>query len=140
MGIYGIESFLIQGRNPFPSIRDTVPFKFLTALHIQAGSPVFRVFLKDFPEVMLFNVDADPHETRNVAGDNPAVVNEGIAELDHWHGTMMETSDYAEDPLWTVVREGGPFHTRGMLAQYCQRLRDTGRGHHADKLEKQYTG
>jgi choline-sulfatase len=95
---------------------------------------------KNFPEVMLFNLENDPHETRNIAADNRAVVNEGIAKLEHWHGTMMETSDYAEDPLWTVMREGGPFHTRGMLAQYCNRLRETGRGHHADKLERQYTG
>ncbi|HUS90327.1 MAG TPA: sulfatase, partial [Phycisphaerae bacterium] len=52
----------------------------------------------------------------------------------------MATSDYAEDPLWTVMREGGPYHTRDALAGYCKRLRETHRGHHADFLDAHPTG
>ena len=53
---------------------------------------------------------------------------------------MMKTSEYPEDPLWTVMQEGGPYHTRDMLATYCKRLRETGRAHHAEFLEKHPTG
>jgi hypothetical protein len=36
------------------------------------------------------------------------------------------------------MREGGPFHTRwAYFEMYLKRLRETGRAHHADKLEKQ---
>ena len=33
----------------------------------------------------------------------------------------------SEWTCWTVLREGGLFHTRGHLLSYCQRLRETGR-------------
>jgi choline-sulfatase len=36
--------------------------------------------------------------------------------------------------LMIVLREGGPFHTRGALPAYLKRLRETGRGHHAGRL------
>jgi hypothetical protein len=51
---------------------------------------------------------------------------------------MMRTADDNIDPLWTVMREGGPLHTRGHLASYCERLRQTGRAHHADALEARH--
>jgi hypothetical protein len=34
----------------------------------------------------------------------------------------------------TVIAEGGPFHCRGELRAYLERLRATGRGDHADAL------
>ena len=58
--------------------------------------------------------------------------------LDEWHAEMMETSDSAADPMWTVMQEGGPFHVRSNLAGYCERLRATGRAHHADALERRH--
>lgn len=90
--------------------------------------------LKDLKPRMLFNVADDPHMTRDLAQERPEVVNEGIARLETWHAEMMATSESDADPLWTVIREGGPYHTRGMLARYCERLRATGRAHHADAL------
>jgi hypothetical protein len=38
------------------------------------------------------------------------------------------------DPLWTVMAEGGPAHTRGALPAYLERLRADGRGALADAL------
>jgi len=95
---------------------------------------------KNFPPIMLFNVQEDPHETNNLADKHPTIVNQALAMLDEWHAEMMSSSAYAEDPLWTVMREGGPFHVRGALEEYCRRLRATGRAHHAEKLEAQYGG
>jgi hypothetical protein len=36
--------------------------------------------------------------------------------------------------MMTVMREGGPFHTRGELPAYLKRLEATGRKHHALNL------
>lgn len=87
-----------------------------------------------FPDVMLFDVKSDPHEQRDLAPDQPARVNEALRLLDNWHGQMMRTATHAQDPMWTVINEGGPLHTRGQLPGYLQRLRDTDRGSWADRL------
>jgi arylsulfatase A-like enzyme len=91
--------------------------------------------MKDFGPVMLFNVDEDPHETRDLAGERPDVVREGLALLERWHADMMATSASTEDPLWTVMSQGGPFHTRYAVDQYSKRLRETGREEAARWLE-----
>ena len=90
--------------------------------------------LKDLPPKLLFNIADDPHMTRDLAAEQPDTLNEGLARLHEWHTEMMNTSESEVDPMWNVIREGGPFHTRGMLGKYCERLRETGRGHHADAL------
>jgi arylsulfatase A-like enzyme len=90
--------------------------------------------LKSLPPKMLFNVADDPHMTRDLSNDRPNLVNEGLAKLHEWQAEMMSTSESEVDPLWNVIREGGPFHTRGRLHRYCEHLRATGRSHHADAL------
>jgi hypothetical protein len=57
-----------------------------------------------------------------------------MALLSDWQYEMMLSSRTDVDPLMTVLREGGPFHTRGMLPGYLARLRDTGRTNHAERL------
>lgn len=94
--------------------------------------------LKNFPPVMLFNAAEDPHETNNLAAERPEVVSQGLARLAEWQGQMMLTSRSGIDPLFQVISEGGPLHTRGQLGRYCERLRATGRGHHADALEARH--
>ena len=100
----------------------------------------YHTGLKNYPARMLFNVASDPHELNDLAATHPQLVDRGQALLSAWAEEMMATSDYDEDPLWTVMREGGPYHTRGALASYCKRLRDTGRPHHADFLEAHPNG
>jgi hypothetical protein len=53
-----------------------------------------------------------------------------------WQAEMMVRAQTDVDPMLTVLREGGPFHTRGMLPRYLERLRLTGRVAHAERLEK----
>jgi len=36
------------------------------------------------------------------------------------------------------MQEGGPFHVRGRLQEYCRWLRETGRSHHAEALEARH--
>jgi len=100
----------------------------------------YHTGLKDLRARMLFNVAEDPHELDDLAEAEPALADHGQALLEQWHGEMMRTSERAEDPMWRVLREGGPFHTRGRLAGYAQRLRQTGRAQHADFLEAHPTG
>ena len=90
--------------------------------------------LKDFAPQMLFNVEDDPHLSRDLASERANLANEGAAKLEQWHSEMMSSSESDIDPMWNVIREGGPFHTRGCLGSYCERLRETGRGQHAEAL------
>lgn len=89
---------------------------------------------KDFPTLMLFNIKEDPHEQHNIAEAQPDIVNRALALLSDWQHEMMLTSVHDSDPMMTVLREGGPYYTRGQLSKYLGRLRATGRSHHADTL------
>lgn len=101
----------------------------------------YHAGLKDFPELMLFEVVNDPHEQVNLAHERPEVVNAGLARLESWHSTMLASSHTVPlDPMQTVLREGGPFHTRGVLESYAKRLRETGRAEHAERLEARAGG
>jgi choline-sulfatase len=91
-----------------------------------------------FPDVMLFDLASDPHEQVNLAEEQPAVVQAALGQLEAWHAEMMRSSSQATDPMQTVLREGGPWHVRGQLPAYLERLRNTGRGHWADQLQEKY--
>lgn len=81
-----------------------------------------------FPQEMLFDLEKDPYEQHNVAAEYPEVCRDAVYRLNDWHDDMMMTMDYEVDPLWTVIREGGPHHAKGHLKQYIERLEATGRG------------
>ena len=89
-----------------------------------------------FPPVMLFNVVEDPHLQNDLAPTKVDVSNHGIALLDKWMGEILDTATHADDPMRTVMLEGGPLHTRGVLPEYLKRLRATGRADGADELAK----
>ena len=50
----------------------------------------------------------------------------------------MLKNDVDSDPMWTVMRENGPFHTWGALDGYIERLEHTGRHEAAVKLRAKY--
>ncbi len=91
--------------------------------------------MKNFRPYMLFNVAEDPHEQNDLAEQRPDVVNQGIRTLEAWHADMMATSESRIDPLWTVMAQGGPYHTRYAVDDYIEHLRETGRPEAADWLE-----
>ncbi len=82
---------------------------------------------KDLAPLLLWDLTVDPHEQHNLAEARPDVVRQSLALLTEWYGEMALTTRHDVDPMMTVLREGGPFHTRGMLPRYLQRLRETGR-------------
>jgi len=76
---------------------------------------------------MLYNLRDDPHEEHDLASARPDLCREAAHRLLGWHDSMMASMDYSVDPLWTVIREGGPEHARGHLKEYCARLEQTDR-------------
>ena len=88
----------------------------------------------DLPAYQLFDVVADPHEEQDLATTRPELVDRGCRLLDEWLAAMMRSASQPQDPLWTVLAEGGPFHCRGQLPAYLDRLRATGRSDCAERL------
>ncbi len=100
----------------------------------------YHDFFHLWPDEMLFNLKDDPHEQRDLASEHPELCREAVSYLDDWHGKMMATmpSGYDVDPLWTVMKEGGPAHSRGHLKAYCEFLEKTGRGWAIPELKKKH--
>ena len=84
-------------------------------------------FHPHWPDEMLFDLQADPHEQVNLTEADPATTAFLRDALDGWLEEQMARSYVARDPLQTILDEGGPFHTRGHLPAYLDRLRSTGR-------------
>jgi choline-sulfatase len=103
-----------------------------------------------FPRDMLFDLATDPHEQTDRAAEFPHVVREASARLLDWHDAQMHKmarfcSDVV-DPLWTVMREGGPYHANVVegfggpprFAEYLDRLEQTGRADGAAALRERH--
>jgi arylsulfatase A-like enzyme len=103
-------------------------------LYIRTYHDGFHLFDKE----MLFNIKEDVHEENDVKDLYPNIVETCAKIMLDWHDSMMATSDSQIDPLWTVLAEGGPFHTKGHLEKYLQRLEKTGRHEGAQKLREKY--
>jgi len=80
-----------------------------------------------FPKHMLFNLKDDPYEQHNLADEREDLVKEAASRLFDWHDEQMMRMEYTDDPLWTIIREGGPHHANGRLKEYCDYLKKTGR-------------
>jgi arylsulfatase A-like enzyme len=101
-----------------------------------------RLFLRTFhdgfhgawPDEMLFDIVRDPHEETDLASSELSTVEQARRLLSDWTSHQLGRALAPEDPLDTIVREGGPYHVRGHLGSYVQRLRATGRSPWADVL------
>ena len=87
---------------------------------------------------MLFCLKDDPYEQRDVKAEHPDLLARGAKLILDWQDEQMLKSDSQIDPLWTVMREGGPYHTQGHLEEYLKRLEATGRSEGARKLRERY--
>ncbi|WP_027892052.1 sulfatase family protein [Calidithermus chliarophilus] len=95
---------------------------------------------KELPELALYDLEADPHEEHDLAGSEPALVAEGLRILDEWKHALLQDTQAPEpyDPMYVVLREGGPWQVRGRLRWFVEHLRRTGRAHHAAALERRH--
>lgn len=103
-------------------------------MYIRTYHDGFHLFDKE----MLFDLAADPHEQRNVAAEHESVCMRAVYYLNEWHDEMMSRAKDDRDPLWTVMKEGGPFHARGYLRNYMERLVATGRAEQAEALRRKH--
>ncbi len=98
----------------------------------------YHTGMKEFPEYMLFDVENDAHETHNLAGQRPDLVGHGLMLMDRWMAERMGDG-LRGDPFWAIIGEGGPLHANEHSPgwkKYLERLRATGREHHAENLER----
>lgn len=91
-----------------------------------------------FPKEMLYKLRTDPYEQTDLADAYPDICNKAARLLLDWHDKMMQTSGSRIDPMWTVMNEGGPYHTLGQLESYLLRLEATGRSKGAGELRRKY--
>ena len=91
-----------------------------------------------FDKEMLFDIEADPYEQFNLAKERKDICKEAVYYLTDWHDHMMMTMAYDVDPLWTVMKEGGPYHAKGHLPTYLERLKQTGREYGVAELMKRH--
>jgi arylsulfatase A-like enzyme len=91
-----------------------------------------------FDKEMLFHVGDDPHEQFNLAAERPDLCKEAVYFLNEWHDEMMRSMPFDTDPLWTVMKEGGPYHAKGHLRRYAAWLEQTGRGHAVEELKRRH--
>ena len=92
------------------------------------------------PQEMLFQLRDDPHEQHDLAPQHPELCREGAWRLLRWHDDMMARMPHGitADPLQVVLQEGGPYHARGQLPKYLQRLEATGRGWAIPELRRRH--
>ncbi|HEU5140861.1 MAG TPA: sulfatase [Bacillales bacterium] len=91
-----------------------------------------------FDKEMLFNIKNDPEEQFNIAKENQDVCKDAVYQLNQWHDEMMNGMPFDNDPLWTVMKEGGPAHAKSYLPKYIERLEETGRGHAVPELKRRH--
>ena len=108
--------------------------RFSDWLYIRTYHDGFHLFPKD----MLFNLKKDPYQQENIASKYPDIVNEAVYKLNNWHDDMMSSMEYDIDPLWSVMKEGGPFHAKGELKKYCDFLKKTNRSYAIEELKRKH--
>ncbi|HAZ61998.1 MAG TPA: sulfatase [Armatimonadetes bacterium] len=101
---------------------------------------VYHDFYHLWPAEMLFNIEDDPHELNDLAAARPEICAQGARLMMDWVDGQLAQMDGAPDPLWTVLAEGGPEHSRGALPAYLKRLEATGRGQHVEELRRRHPG
>jgi arylsulfatase A-like enzyme len=105
-------------------------------IYLETSHDAFHLY--DDP--MLFDLRSDPHEQTNRAGTEPEVVARAAGLLRRWREELLPGAARGRDPHEAVMAEGGPFHVRGRLPDYLNRLRDTGRSALATQLEQRWGG
>ena len=91
-----------------------------------------------FPKEMLFNLKEDPYQQIDLANNKKEICREALYYLNEWKDDIMETRQIDRDPLWTVMKEGGPFHAKGYLDFYSKQLTKTGRSWAIQKLREKH--
>ena len=91
-----------------------------------------------FPTEQLYDVVNDPHEQNDLCAILPEKRDKAARLLLNWEAEQMLSSAWETDPMWTVIRGGGPFNATGQLPRYLKRLEETGRTEAAEALRQRH--
>lgn len=91
-----------------------------------------------FPKHMLFDIVKDPHETNNIAKENQDLIYKAESMLLNWHDEQMFKMPDKVDPMWQIIKEGGPFHAKNKLKEYLPHVIKTGRKEYVDIYKEKY--
>ncbi len=91
-----------------------------------------------FDKEMLFHLETDPYEQFDLKAQHPEICAQGAKYILDWQEDQMAKNPQHPDPMWTVMSEGGPFHTQVPLGPYIERLKATGRAEGAKQLVEKY--
>lgn len=94
----------------------------------------YHTGLHEWPDVMLFDLENDPHETTNLAEARPEVVGRCEHVLNTWWAEQMARPGTTADPLVHVIQEGGPLYVRDQVEQYASTLRKNNREAEAARM------
>ena len=89
------EQYTLDGIDILPMIADDTPSPHGDLFWTRGQSGQSRAIqnnrnklLLDGSEIHLFNLDADPYETTNIAGDEPDLTNDLLDRLNAWHAAL----------------------------------------------------
>lgn len=89
-----------------------------------------------FDEVTLYDMENDPNQTRNVAGEYPEIVKEMDHRLMEWQQEQVRRADYKVDPMQKVI-ETGPWKYLN-VTDWVKKLKQKGWDNEAEQLWKTY--
>lgn len=92
----------------------------------------------DFPHVVLYDLETDPNQIKNVATEYPEIVNLMDHRIAEWAQANVDRHHFMIDPMQDVMKSGGPFRYI-KLERWVKRLRDEGWDSAADYLEEKHT-
>jgi choline-sulfatase len=87
----------------------------------------------DLPAICAFDLASDPHLQEDLASARPDLVADGLGLVEAWVDRQLAAR--TNDPLRTVMAEGGPYHAAEYRGDVAAVLRDLGRDADADRLE-----
>jgi len=94
--------------------------------------------LHEWPDEMLFEVEADPHQTNNLAEEKPEVCQQAKSILQAWIDQVSLCGDTTvSDPFVALINEGGPTYVGGRKEWYMDHLKNTGREAAAKRLNEE---
>ncbi len=103
-------------------------------LYIRTYHDGYHLFEKE----MLFNLKDDPYEQKNRSSEKAEVCEKAAKIILDWQDDQMMKDPTNRDPMWTVMSEGGPEHSKTNLNAYLLRLEATGRSEGAQILRNRY--
>ena len=108
--------------------------RFKDWLYIRTYHDGYHLFDKE----MLFHLKDDPYEQNDLKLSHPEICSEGAKIILEWQDEQMMKDPSNKDPMWVVMSEGGPFHTKTDLQAYIKRLENTNRVDGARILREKY--